>query len=539
MTPPKHSAAVTLLLGTTAVAASNAASGATTTTQDWYAAEQAKSLFKAIRKNLSRNSDAAADNINNDNNSNSNNNNIQRNLFGNTARANKRAFESLMKHQPPSNTAVINSMDEYDSFYIEISHADTTQKSGQSTIKSYGPCVWSECNIDDTDDAYMGDNRDGDEQWYQFRTQSFCANAAYTLYGRKKFSTNFFDKFGNQCSDGHFINSFFTYGGSDNLLTALGQTPSVYWGAEGAYSNSECVDAEGGYNGQAKYSTLGCSSSGEFTLAYFDGNSCDGNYFVGAQSNDKYNSAFESVKKCQNVDKTTVYNLLMNSWACDIRLYPNGCPDPYERKAYYEYALSVAHNKGNAVMAYRHLVWKDEIRALSWGLFTATLCILFAAFSVKTCVIKKKKGLGMPTSPTQREWQDALRSPTSSESIKTTSFETGNTRIEIEDGGRTQKAMEMVSEMTLRTAGHVFAGVAWLKAKAGIKSNSEPERVFQTSTSSESVHTETYKSPSRKKNIQLSVITTPTKDVKSSEEAHEVARTRTSPQGKVLESPMT
>ena len=147
----------------------------------------------------------------------------------------------------------------------------------------------------------------------------------------------------------------------------------------------------------------------------------------------------------------------------------------------------------------------------------------------------------------QREWQDALRSPTSSESIKTTSFETGNTRIEIDDGGRTQKAMEKVSEMTLRTAGHVFAGVAWLKAKAGIKSNSEPERVFQTSTSSESVHTETNESPAtrsstNKKDIQLSVITTPSKDAlevaSNTQEALEVARTRTSPQGKVLESPM-
>lgn len=349
-----------------------------------------------------------------------------------------------------------------------------------------------------------------------------------------------------------------------------------YWGAEGAASNSECVDADGGYDG---HSTLGCSASGEFTLAYFDGNSCDGNYFVRDASNDNYNSAFESVKKCQNVDKDTVYNLLMNSWACDIRLYPHGCPDPYQRKAFYEYALSVAHNRGNAVMAYRNLVWTSEIRALSWGLLSATLCILFAAFSVKTCVIKKKKGTGMPflkgtgmptsptqrewqdalhsstssesikatsfeagkkgtgmlTSPTQREWLDALHSPTSSETIKTTTFETGNTRIEIEDGGRTQKAMEKVSEMTLRTAGHVFAGVAWLKAKAGIKSNSEPEHVFQTSTSSESVHT-TYESPAKikKKNVQLSVITTPSKDVESSEEALEVARTRTSPQGKVL-----
>ena len=38
----------------------------------------------------------------------------------------------------------------------------------------------------------------------------------------------------------------------------------MYWGSEGAYSNSECVNVDVGYDGQASYSTLGCSSSGEF-----------------------------------------------------------------------------------------------------------------------------------------------------------------------------------------------------------------------------------------------------------------------------------
>ncbi|KAL3916486.1 MAG: hypothetical protein SGARI_007947, partial [Bacillariaceae sp.] len=109
---------------------------------------------------------------------------------------------------------ISNLYDEYDVLWIE----------------SHG-CVWSECHIDDTDDAYKGDNRDGDEQWYQYRTQGFCSNAAYSLYGTPKGShpAVWLDKVSNSCRKGHFINSFFTYGGADNLLLSVGQTPEVYY----------------------------------------------------------------------------------------------------------------------------------------------------------------------------------------------------------------------------------------------------------------------------------------------------------------------
>ena len=47
-------------------------------------------------------------------------------------------------------------------------------------IKYHG-CVWSECSVDGFDDD--GEDRDGDEYWYQYRTQPFCANAGFSLYG--------------------------------------------------------------------------------------------------------------------------------------------------------------------------------------------------------------------------------------------------------------------------------------------------------------------------------------------------------------------
>ena len=79
----------------------------------------------------------------------------------------------------------------------------------------------------------MGDYRDGDEKWYQYRTQSFCANAAYSLYGIKK-SDGSGSWTSGSCNRGHFINSFFTYGGADKLLKAVGMEAEMYYDAYGS-----------------------------------------------------------------------------------------------------------------------------------------------------------------------------------------------------------------------------------------------------------------------------------------------------------------
>jgi hypothetical protein len=80
--------------------------------------------------------------------------------------------------------------------------------------------------------TYMGDHRDGDEQWYLYRTQNFCANAAFSLYGirrkeEEKHNRRVRDWRG--CSRKHFIDSYFTYGGADVLLQAVGIQPDVYY----------------------------------------------------------------------------------------------------------------------------------------------------------------------------------------------------------------------------------------------------------------------------------------------------------------------
>eukprot|EP00934_Nitzschia_sp_Nitz4_P005536 Nitzschia sp. Nitz4//scaffold103_size77763//36823//38202//NITZ4_005444-RA/size77763-snap-gene-0.52-mRNA-1//1//CDS//3329532325//5526//frame0 len=267
-------------------------------------------------------------------------------------------------------------------------------------VKPHG-CVWSECAVDDTDDGYTGDNRDGDEQWYQYRTQEFCANAAYSLYGLKKGDFGTFS-----CTRGHFINSFFTYGGADNLLLALGKSPNVYYDNGDGYStNADCVELEnqdegnnnnehrelsGDHNDEnAVTSTMGCSVDGEYRIASFQANNCNGNYYIETLDFlQDYNRQHEHMgchKIYSNLGHTPwgITYLMNNSWTCDLDLYPNGCPDPYGVKARYDVALrSVAHGK-DPQRAYRSMVLKRPLHILSVFLLLMGAFLVVFTYYVK------------------------------------------------------------------------------------------------------------------------------------------------------------
>jgi hypothetical protein len=471
MTLPKLSLALSTLL-LTAANASNAATNTVETTQEWYVASQAKSFFRRLVQNTAQNhrqffTSTAADV--GEAEYEREHEHVQRQLTNNVhnmyAQLNSsrksRTFAQLQKHQPLSADDIINSLNQYDKFWIEVkperTSNDGNERTSTSSTSLSGPCVWSECgNPNDVDEEYTGDNRDGDSQWYQFRTQSFCANAAYALYGRKKGEA--WGKWG-ECTGRHFINSFFTYGGADTLLKAVGKTPEVYYGGD---SNADCVASNG--NGDASYSTLGCAADGNYMIGFFDGNSCDGNYYVGG-SNDfsRYTSIFKAVK-CHEMsvvnDMTALNTLLSNSWACDVRTYGTRCPDPFQLKGYYEYALQTAAAGGNPIRAYNQLIWKDQIRLFSWVLMGISGLLLFAAFSIKQCVIKKPLD-GLPS------FDDEGVSPTASH------MTVGKTRIELEDGGKLKNTMETVSVKTLSAA-------AWLQSKFG--RGKDPERTFQSSS---------------------------------------------------------
>ena len=316
------------------------------------------------------------------------------------------------------------SMTEFQSFWVDsYDIIDNLSSYDKLWIKPHS-CVWSECAVDDTDDGYTGDNRDGDEQWYQYRTQGFCANAAYSLYGRKK-SESLFPSFSG-CTRGHYINSFFTYGGADNLLKAVGKTPVVYsndgYGnnnddnddSYGTSANAACVEIDyqgddnsmsynddanndgnnnrdlSGSNDYDGYSgTLGCTADGKYAFAAFQSNSCDGNYYAGIVDNfRKYNSQHNSVGCSKVYDGKNTENILMllkSSWSCDIRLYPNGCPDPYGKKKQFDFAIRTISHGGNPRRAYKNMVLKRPLHVTSLVLLVITILI-----SVLTYIIKNK-----------------------------------------------------------------------------------------------------------------------------------------------------
>lgn len=242
-------------------------------------------------------------------------------------------------------------------------------------IKIHG-CVWSECAVDNNDDD--GENRDGDEQWYLARTQDFCANVAFSLYGIPQNHISIMS-----CSRANFINSFFTYGGADTLLQALGKEHSVYYDGEyvnGYYnsnygngynvSNADCVVDEDSYMS----STMGCSEGGKFAIAEFEGEYCYGTDFYDIiDPLNKYNRQMGRVG-CQRIwgknfgSSEVATKLLKNSWSCDLNLYPNQCPDPYGKKASYDYALQAVAHGQSPTWAVANMKAKLPLRILSWFL---------------------------------------------------------------------------------------------------------------------------------------------------------------------------
>jgi Spy/CpxP family protein refolding chaperone len=491
---------LSLALSTLLLTAANASTMTTEeTTQEWYVASQAKSFFRHLVQNNEQNhrqlftSTDVADAVGEAADQNEHDEQAQRQLTNTNNVYSKMnsshqsgTFAQLRKHQPLSADDIINSLNQYDKIWIEVKPEKTSDDSrrpstsGSHSSSPSGPCVWSECGFD-VDEDYTGDNRDGDSQWYQFRTQSFCANAGFALYGRKKGEV--WGKWGD-CTGRHFINSFFTYGGADTLLKAVGVTPEVYYGGNYVKSNAKCVYTK--RNGAASYSTLGCAADGNFMIGFFNGKSCDGNYYVGGSDDfSRYNDVFKAVK-CHEMsvvdDMNALYTLLSNSWACDVRTYGTRCPDPFKLKGYYEYALQTAAAGGNPIRAYNNLAWKDQLRLFSWVLMGISIALLFAAFSIKQCVIKKPLD-GFPSSN-----EEEGVSPTASH------MTVGKTRIELEDGGKLKNTMETVSTKTLSAA-------AWLQSKFG--RGKDPERTFQSSSpekknSSDDDASTGYKSPDAK-----------------------------------------
>ena len=330
-----------------------------------------------------------------------------------------------------------------------------------------------------------------DEYWYQYRTQPFCANAAYSLYGTLRTSRPIASIFSRSCSRATYINSFFTYGGADTMFQALtlhssgsnGLTTfdSMNDDESNTHPNSVCYTIEESDNNNDNSaddglsSTMGCSADmGQFVVAQFEGTTCDGNYFLNTvEKLPSYNRIIQSVRCKQiwnyhrhyknsvaytndqasgssngerrrltrqqlqtnmlrqqqvhrekvgnmtlgigrdlgdnnnnnnnnnNGQQTysyTVYNspaenLLANSWACDISVYPKGCPDPYGLKKKYDSILQAVANGRNPRMVITNAQLKQPITILSYMTLLVGFGLCISAYYIRNQKRVKQMGV--------------------------------------------------------------------------------------------------------------------------------------------------
>jgi hypothetical protein len=320
-------------------------------------------------------------------------------------------------------------------------------------IKVHG-CVWSEYGLGVTYDD-DNENHDGDENWYMTRVQPFRANAAFSLYGILRGSLS-----AGGCRRGTYINSFFTYMGADSILQALHKSPSTAFPDE-AYGSAGCYQYYGDGNGRDLIwlrdyqelldytdgesledferllnnnnnnnngnnnnqisTTMGCNLDGDFVVAEFAGADCDGkNVLNTTTSLPQYNRAIRNLG-CQNIWKrrrdsrknngwngTVAEKILSTSFACDIALYGDLCPDPYGLKHKYDANTKLSAMKGRSVTIGK---WQGTLRLLSSLMLIAGLGLFLVGYLIrKPKALKRfkkrvreivgKKKEGEPTSPT-------------------------------------------------------------------------------------------------------------------------------------------
>mmetsp|Transcript_4915 Transcript_4915/g.7688 ORF Transcript_4915/g.7688 Transcript_4915/m.7688 type:complete len:346 (-) Transcript_4915:95-1132(-) len=307
---------------------------------------------------------------------------------------------------------VLNDLDEFSSLHIKV----------------HG-CIWSEYGLGNNYDD-DGENHDGDENWYMTRVQPFRANAAFSLYGFLKSSFNMPGR--GSCRKATYINTFFTYEGADSILSNLGKSVDLSSVLGGDNNNDDdgyssagvgCYEAEyddyyyaaaddsedgsedhsedrkqrelssnSQDNDNSASKTLGCTADGAFAIAKFQGEDCDGRYFLNTTQDDMsdYNHAMESLH-CAPIykgsDTSLVYSILSTSFACDIALYGTNCPDPYDLKHQYDSNTILSSKMGRSVVVGR---WQTPVRILTMICFVAGIVLLVMIGFMKNPKLNRK-----------------------------------------------------------------------------------------------------------------------------------------------------
>jgi hypothetical protein len=253
-----------------------------------------------------------------------------------------------------------------------------------------------------------GENHDGSSTWYQTRTQAFRANAAYSLYGVLKGDHSI-----RSCTQATYINSFFTTGGADTMISALALTVKNNGNDNNPGVNCYVVEQESNNNNNDKNNnnnnkdhrraksndnnnnnknyvstTLGCTDSGDFAVATFTGKTCDGTYFTNTTDDlEDYNDAMASAtcnkiwdysKYSYQPEQSVAYSLLSASSACDTSIYAT-CPDPFGKKHMYASAVTVVSKSKR-----RSTNWNGPVRVLSWMFLVLGTALMTTAYFISS-----------------------------------------------------------------------------------------------------------------------------------------------------------
>jgi hypothetical protein len=287
---------------------------------------------------------------------------------------------------------------------------------------------------DDVRESHGCGGDGGQYFWYMGRTQCFRANVAFSLYGILEGQSHS----GKACQKSTYINSFFTSYGVESFGGPLGlgvDTANSYCttqeadeGQDKYYDAGKIDDDYLSDNVQfinyMAYTSIGTGcAAGRFVTDKYTGAFCHGDlYQETVDTLDSFNAAIESLgctqiysssrrrelQEYQNYDfaEMDAVKILSFSTVCDIRQYPDDCPDPYGKKIQYTQNLERALSQ-TSITTVPHKAMQI-VTYIFAGLFAfAGLLFMAAAYNVRRKAVRKPQDSAdgvfrVSSSPTRR-----------------------------------------------------------------------------------------------------------------------------------------
>lgn len=240
---------------------------------------------------------------------------------------------------------------------------------------------WSEYD-DGSGNACGYEAGDDESSWYRALSECNRANAAYSLYGILKGERD------TGCNKHTYINSFFTKTGVETFMTYMEYAGESFsdgnaGGDDGGNDgfSSECT-AEQNDDAYARSSSSAVACmDGRYVEKEFSGQYCKetGSSFVTDELS-TFNSEMNQIS-CKaiytggqnNNEGESALDLLLYSETCDIREYPNTCPDPYKKLVSYS-------NKLEDSTEFVHSSKKEKLRSVvSWMLLIIGVLLIISA----------------------------------------------------------------------------------------------------------------------------------------------------------------